>query len=151
MLPKKLISGQVSSAAVSVTVLRYLCLQHCLSQSGCNPLFIPTAASLPACLVPPAGKAALPGSSPAACPLPLPAHRRARFMCPPPKGTWCRWLPGAVVASMGKQEVLLEGPTRTELRSVAFQSNRVGFLLWDPALSNNWDALVDGARSHDHE
>ena len=107
--PKKLVSGQVFPVAVSATVDRYLYLQLCLCQSGFNSLFIPTAAYLPARLVPPAGKAALQLCQ-GALKLLVPCHCW-RTTVPGsyyhhPKGFWCRWLPSAVVVSMGKQEEL---------------------------------------------
>lgn len=109
VLPKKLVSGRVFPAAVSAPVVRYLNLQFCLCQSGFNSLFILTAAYLPACLVPPAGKAALQLCQ-GALKLPVPCHYLGTAapgsFSHHPKGFWCRWLPRAVVDSMGKQEVL---------------------------------------------
>lgn len=87
VLPKKLVSGEEFPVAVSPTVARYLSFQPCLCQGGFNSFLIPTAAWLPACLLPPAGKTALRLCQGA---LKLPGRCRARFTLPPPKGTVVR-------------------------------------------------------------
>lgn len=102
LLPKKLVSGWVFPVAASATVVRYLHLQLCLCHCGFHSLFIPTAACLPACRCPPA----LPRSC---LSLVTPAPGSC---CHHPKGFWCRWLPGAAVVGMGKQEVLQQVSSR---------------------------------------
>lgn len=109
-------------------------------------LSIPTAAYLPVCPVPPAGRAVLQLCQGAF--LPLPGHCSARFMLPPPKGILVQVAAKCSGFEHGKAGGAAVSIHQTKMSQCGLSKQPSLISALGPALGSSSGAVVNGGRFH---